>query len=377
MRDETSMTTEATMPAHVDRAFLATVLEDLQDEVFIYDVESLGLHYMNRAARHRFGWNAETVSTKRITDTAAAFDVAAFKRHVSKLIDGSEDVVSIEVTHALGPVEISTRLIKGENDTCAFLSVLRDLSWRRKAEAEELKAISTVSHELRTPLASIHGALRLLKSGVTGQLDEATHSIIDIASRNTDRLGSMVDDLLDFEKIKSNEMDFSRSEMDLVRSACEAVELLGSFAHEHNVHVELETGLSRAIVLGNADRVQQVLTNLISNAVKYSPTGGTAMVKVAMVGDRLRVSVADRGPGITRDQQALLFQPFTQARAADGSKRNGTGLGLAITAATLRRLDYPTGLDSVPGEGSTFYFDIPPAAIVRLEAGPARTTGAA
>ena len=183
--------------------------------------------------------------------------------------------------------------------------------------------------------------------------------MVDIAARNTDRLLAIVNDILDLEKINSNKMDFSIAEMDIMECLNETVELVSGSALENDIELEVTSDVSAAMVMGNPDRIAQVITNFASNAIKYSPSGATVRFGVVQQDDGIVISVTDEGPGISQDQNRMLFKPFSQARASDGTKRPGTGLGLAIVDAILKRLDYPVSFTSEVGKGSTFQFRVP------------------
>ncbi|WP_294621202.1 PAS domain-containing sensor histidine kinase [uncultured Roseovarius sp.] len=350
-----------------DPSFLEAVLEDLQHEVYVYCCETLRIRYVNQAARHRVGWSLQDASSKTICDTVATFDIDAFHRKTAALLDGSQAELTVELTFPTGPIEVTTKLVTIAGEGSFFVSTVRDLADRKSLENAKLQTVSTVSHELRTPLTSIHGALRLLKAGVIAKLDDQTHSVVDIASRNTDRLLSIVNDILDFEKIKCNKMDFSINEMDLVQCLRDTVELVSGVAAEHEVTLEIDNCLTSATVLGNADRMGQVITNFASNAIKYSPKGGTVKFSIAQEDRSIIFSVTDQGPGIAPEEQRALFKPFSQARASDGSNRPGTGLGLAIVAAILQRLEYPVAVISDVGRGSTFSFRVPAHLVIETQ----------
>src|SRR6056297_1363846 len=224
-----------------DLSFLETVLEDLQDEVYVYACDTLRVRYTNNAARNRVGWTAQEAVTKCISDTVATFNLDDFHRKTAPLLDGREDKLTVELIYPTGPIEVSTKLLRTKDEGDFFISVARDLSCRKSLENEKLHTVSTVSHELRTPLTSIHGAMRLLKAGVFGDLDDNTQGIVEIASRNTDRLLSIVNDILDFEKIKSNNMDFSIVEMDILKCLEDTIELVSGIASENNVTLEIDT----------------------------------------------------------------------------------------------------------------------------------------
>ncbi len=347
-----------------DLSFLEMILEDMQDGVYVYAADTLGIRYMNAAARARHGWTAKDLQGKSISDTAGNFDREAFFRNAAPLLAGERDSITLELVHSSGPIEVSTKLVKTRDEGDFFVSLLRDISARKSSESDKVQTVSTVSHELRTPLTSIHGALRLLRAGAVSKLDDKAQDVVDIAARNTDRLLSIVNDILDLEKINSNKMDFSTTEMDIVDCLEDTVELVSGSALESNVRLDVHSDLRSAMVRGNADRICQVITNFASNAIKYSPEGATVAFRLSCDERGIVISVSDEGPGISSEQYRMLFKPFSQVRAGDGSKRPGTGLGLAIVAAILKRLEYPIEFTSAVGKGSTFAFRVPSSLVL-------------
>jgi len=338
---------------------LTRMLDELQDEVFLYDVDTLRLSYMNKSALARCEWTAEEVLGRTIADTASNFSTHLFRAHVAPLMDGSRDVVSIETKHEKGPVEVSTRIYTGPNGKPVFLSVLRDTSERRKLKSVKMNTMAMVSHELRTPLTSIKGALRLLQSGVTGELRPEVKSMIDIASRNSDRLLHMVNDILVLEKMNANKDDFALEETDLASLIQEAISVNKGYGDELGVTFLQDPIPVRALVAGNGIRLMQVMTNLMSNAAKYSPKGGVVRVGVRREGQFLRVYVTDNGPGVPENARATIFDSFTQFSAADGTTRPGTGLGLQICKKIVARHNGRISFTSDPGIETTFFFDLP------------------
>jgi len=275
------------------------------------------------------------------------------------LMDGSREVVSIETNHEKGPVEVSTRIYSGPNGTPVFLSVLRDTSERKKLRSVKMNTMAMVSHELRTPLTSIKGALRLLQSGVTGELKPEIKGMIDIASRNSDRLLHMVNDILVLEKMNADKDEFALEETDLSMLIEEALSVNKGYGDELGVSFVQDPVPPRSLVSGNSIRLMQVMTNLMSNAAKYSPKGGTVHVGVRRQGQFLRVYVTDNGPGVPEDARATIFDSFTQFSAADGTTRSGTGLGLQICKKIVARHKGRISFTSDPGIETTFYFDLP------------------
>ena len=338
---------------------LSAILDKLQDEIYIYDVENLNIVYVNEKSMERCGWTRQDLSGKRILDTAKGFKERLFRAHVEPLVKGEKDVVSISTEHEKGPVEIITRICHWLDDLPVFVSVLRDITERKKLEAIKMETVSMVSHELRTPLTSIKGALRLLQSGVAGDLSKDVASIIDIASRNSDRLLLVVNDILDLEKIQAGKMDFSLSSVDLSSFLSEAVDCNKGYGDQHRVTFEIAGPQRPAWIKGNPDRLMQVMSNLFSNAAKFSPEGEAVVIELSETDKSYRVSVTDKGPGISEDAQKTIFDSFTQAAPSDGLKRNGTGLGLTITKKIIEHHSGRIDLISSVGKGTTFYFDLP------------------
>jgi PAS domain S-box-containing protein len=235
--------------------------------------------------------------------------------------------------------------------------VFQDNTHRVEIDRMKDELISVVGHELKTPLASIHGALRLIEGTKKADLQPETLKLISIAARNTERLSRLVNDLLDVERMRAGRLELEptlQSSRDVVH---EAVQGITSFAQAHKVTLE-EEGENLEFVV-DRDRMVQALTNLLSNAVKFSPPGGRVVVSVREEGDRVRLEVQDKGPGIAKEKMGLLFQRFSQLDSSDSRAKGGSGLGLVITRSIVEAHKGEVGVDSTPGEGSTFFILIP------------------
>ncbi len=239
-------------------------------------------------------------------------------------------------------------------------------SYRRLAEAGRVKSefISTVSHELRTPLTSIRGSLGLLSSGAAGQLPDKAVPLVDIAHRNTARLGLLIDDILDIEKIDSGKLSLKLQIHSLPELVEQSVEANRGYAQNCNVEFSLLRPLSEARVRVDANRLLQVMANLLSNAAKFSLEGAAVQIAVTNDGHRARVIVRDCGPGIPADFQSHVFERFSQADSSDSRIKGGTGLGLAISRALIERMQGTIGFETAEGKGTTFFIELP---LVRAE----------
>ena len=233
---------------------------------------------------------------------------------------------------------------------------MNDFAEAVKHTALKDEFISLITHELRTPLTSIRGSLGLLESGAIASTPSKVNEIVELASRNVNTLLALINDLLDFQKFQSGQLDFEFEPLDADRLAQETCENLEGFAQEHHARIRIEA-TSRATIVGDSVRLAQVLTNLISNAIKFTPAGEEVVVRTALCEDKLRFSVTDKGPGIPEDFRGRIFSKFAQARGEN--KVKGTGLGLAISKAIVEAHRGSIGFDTKVGEGTTFHVDLP------------------
>jgi len=232
-------------------------------------------------------------------------------------------------------------------------AALRELEWLKT------EFVNNVSHELRTPLTSIHAALGLMAGGVTGDLPADASEMIAVAHRNSERLLRLVNDLLDIGKIEARSMHFEIGAHDLMPLVRRALAETAGFAVPFGITLDLATGPAEARAMLDPDRFIQALTNLLSNAVKFSPRGAAVTTAVNAHGGMWRVAVIDRGQGIPADKQEQVFERFFQVDGPQGRPRGGTGLGLAIVRSIMDNLGGGVGLDSRPGQGTTFWLDLP------------------
>lgn len=258
----------------------------------------------------------------------------------------------IPVLLSVTPLRDSAKQLSG------FLGIAYDISERKKIERLKSEFVSTVSHELRTPLTSIRGSLGLIAGGVAGQLPAQAAKLIDIAYNNSERLVRLINDILDIEKIESGKMQFDLLAQPLRPVILQAIEANRAFAEQLQVGIELRSGDTDGWVCIDADRMMQVVTNLLSNAAKFSPTHDAVGVSLVADGDRLRLAVSDRGPGISADFQQRIFQKFSQADSSDTRRLAGTGLGLAITRSLVQSMGGEIGFDT-SSAGTTFWVELP------------------
>jgi PAS domain S-box-containing protein len=239
-----------------------------------------------------------------------------------------------------------------------FAVSLRDVSERHALDRLKRDFVSMVSHELRTPLTSIHGSLRLLRGGSLGPVTPATATAVQIAERNTARLLSLINDILDCERLAAGE-PLRTVPVSIATVIAHAVASVQTLADELAVTIE-QTNVE-GTVMGDAHRLEQVVVNLLANAIKFSPERGIVTIASKERFGWVDVTVADRGRGIPASQRELVFEPFHQVDNSDARLRGGTGLGLAICRRIVDRHRGSIGVESLEGKGSTFWFRLPAA----------------
>ena len=230
----------------------------------------------------------------------------------------------------------------------------RDITLEAAAGAAKDEFVSVVSHELRTPLTSIKTSLGLLARGAAGPVPGSMQELLDIGLRNLDRLIRMVDDLLDLSKIEGGADGVRLGVVnagDVTRSALQSV---GALAEARRVTI-VYRGLASVIdVIADGDRLEQVLVNVLSNAIKFSPEGGTVDVRWRLTDCAAECVVFDNGPGIPADQLEAIFDKFRQIGSATTRQHGGAGLGLAISRRLVEQFGGQIWAESEPGRGARF-----------------------
>ncbi len=315
---------------------------------------------LNPAWQKTLGWTATELMARPYVDFIHPDDLQPTFREAQKLSLGgvTVDFENRYRTQDGGYVWLSWRAtsILGEE---LIYAAARDISERKKMEQMKDDFISVVSHELRTPLTSIRGSLGLLLGGVAGELPEKARTLTEVAAKNSERLVRLVNDILDIEKIQSGTMAFRPVRVELMPLVEQSIESNRAYANLYDVDLQIVAAEPGARVRADADRILQVLANLLSNAAKHSPRGGTVEICVQRAGDWLRVSVTDYGRGIPLDFQSRVFEKFAQADASSTRHKGGTGLGLTISKAIIERHGGELWFDTALGEGTTFLFTLP------------------
>ena len=253
---------------------------------------------------------------------------------------------------AEGRYDVAVPDVPGRDEIADLAESFREMA-HRLAEAEELERnfLMTVSHELRTPLTAIRGHVEALREGLADD-PEARAASLDVISAEGARLERLVGDVLDLAKLDARRFTVLREEVDMGRVVDQAYAVFGEEAKKRDIEY-VHRASAEAVILSDGDRVLQIITNLLSNAFRWTPDGGRVGLDLGSENGRVKVAVEDTGPGIRKEEQERIFRPFW---THDGM---GTGLGLAIARELALALGGAIEVDSTVGKGSRFVLVLP------------------
>ncbi|MES2663602.1 MAG: CHASE domain-containing protein [Pseudomonadota bacterium] len=257
-------------------------------------------------------------------------------------------------------VLLSVSLVRNVmNEPQYFISQMQDITERKEIERIKSEFISVVSHELRTPITSIRGSLGLIIGALSKDLPEKVKNLITIAHNNCERLILLINDILDIEKIASGQMRFDMRAESLALITHQAVEANEAYVQKFLISIDLEDIDKNIKVRLDSARYIQVLSNLISNAAKFSPQKSTIKIFAVVKKDIVRVCVQDCGPGIPEEFRSRIFGKFSQADSSVTRSKGGTGLGLHITKQIVEQMHGQIGFDTEMSKGTTFWLEFP------------------
>ena len=250
--------------------------------------------------------------------------------------------------------------VSGGDEIAQLDTVFHEMS-QALDEASKYKQemLAMVSHDLRSPLMSVQLSLAMLKSGKLGALPDDASKEAGVAEKNTSRLIKLINELLDIERLESGKFELELKEGDLVESIERAADIIEALAREKNVSIKVPEESVSAVF--DADRAMQVFTNVLSNAVKFSPEGGEVSVSVEKLDKFAEVKIADRGPGVPAEKKEKIFERFQQVGEDRLKEKGGSGLGLAIARALMAEHKGSITVEDNPGGGSVFVLRFPRA----------------
>lgn len=348
--------------------YVRLILESAGDGLYGLDLNG-DTTFVNPAAERMTGYSAEELIGKSMHTLLhhSYPDGTHYPREHCQMenafTDGAIQHVDDEVLWrkdgSCFPVEYTSTPMWKDGRIVGAVVTFRDISERLKIDRMKQEFISTVSHELRTPLTSILGSLGLISGGVIAKIPEEINQLVEIAQSNSERLLLLINDLLDMEKIASGKMMFDLRLTDLSKLVQQSIESNNNYARQYDVYYDLITPDESFMVNVDNNRFIQVMSNLLSNAAKFSPAGKPVEIRITRQEDKVRISVSDYGPGIPEAFHDKIFGKFSQADSSDTRQKGGTGLGLHITREIVHNMQGTIGFESTPGIGTTFYVDLP------------------
>lgn len=363
---------------HRGKAYIENLVENAADIILSTDLEDRILTW-NRGAEITLGYSKEEVIGKHLSTLLPPqrlHELAEMRAKVE--LDGALRDVEVESNKKDGtPIFLSlsvSSIADGDGRIVGFLRVAKDITEKRRyeqrlKELDKLKSdfVSNVSHELRTPLTAIKGSVDNMLDGLTGELNEKQSRYLTRIKSNADRLARLINDLLDLSRIEAG-IKLNRINLSLPTVVKEVVESLGSVAAEKLINFEIKTADNDLTAWADPDRVAEVLTNLLGNAIKFSPTGGNVTVSLARSGNNwVKVSITDAGTGIRPEEANRIFDKFYQVSHPEQPKASGTGLGLPIAKALVEMHGGRIWLESQVGHGSVFSFTLPAEQPLKLD----------
>ncbi len=317
------------------------------------------------AAEKVFGWSADEVLGKHPHEWefVTSSDIERMNGVMERLVSGKESCyITTSRCHRRDGQIIecewyNSALLDDRGQMESILSIALDVTARHQVERMKDEFVAIVSHELRTPLTSIYGSLSMLASGLLDVHSQKGKRLLDIAVDSTDRLMRLVNDILDIERIESGTVTMVKAVWTVTELMSKAVDIIQPLAE--NAGVLLHVDCSGGQVWVDADRIIQTFTNLLCNAIKFSPRGSTVWFSSHKRGGQLLFEVRDFGRGIPADKLDLIFERFQQVDVSDARSGEGTGLGLSICKSIVQQHGGQIWVESVVGQGSTFSFLLP------------------
>jgi len=315
----------------------------------------------NPAATRQWGYENDNLIGRRLDQLLEPEDIKA----TVDLING--------IVETKGHGSFTNRIVteSGEERDCewsvvwsteekSLMCVVHDITERKQIDQMKRDFVAMVSHDLRTPLTSIQMVHSLLAAGAYGDLNEDGKESVEGAQECCDRLITLVNDLLDLERMESGRMDLSLDSVPLSEIIKPAVSMVANAMKQKNIELLLETSID-STVRADKERMIQVLINLVANAVKFSPDNSVIQISTKSDNEFAFIKVKDEGRGVPENMRSSIFERFKQVKKSDSKDRKGSGLGLAISKAIVELHGGQIGVESEEGKGSTFFFSLPVA----------------
>ena len=323
------------------------------------------VQFANNAAYQLFDYPADELQGAYLQQLIAApfsEHLCQTIHHLAKANIDRRDQLPKEVSiirkyGAVLPVEFTLTQTTIDNNN-HFIAVLRDLTTQNDIKRIRREFVSLINQELRAPLTSIHGSLDLISGGAVGHVNGQIKQLVGVASKNTKRMIRLINDILDMEKMQTGRLAFNYSSQSVLPLVEQAVEAISSYAAEKNVRVIVQEFLNRSeFIKVDVDRMLQVFSYLLSNAVKYSPKGNEVRVQIRKEQGAVKISIRDFGPGLPREFQMRFFRSDDHADMRS-SHMEGVGLSLSMAKMLTEKMGGEIGYDGDEHPGALFYIKL-------------------
>jgi signal transduction histidine kinase/CheY-like chemotaxis protein len=350
---------EALSREHADASRQQAILTSIADGVIVFNPGGRA-ELVNPAIAAMLGRQPGALVDHAVADVLDSVR-AADRETILAIVRGEgppRATLKIELDTRTLSVSLANVVSLEELTNAGTVAVFRDIT--REAELDRMKSdfVSMVSHELRTPMTAIKGYVDLIDSGTAGAITKMQGEFLQIIRSNVGRLTSLVGDLLDLSRIEAGKIQLRFTPVAVPELVRQVAQTLKNQYEEKGLALELDLRDDLPTAYGDADRIIQVLTNLMSNACKYTPQG-QVVVRARVDGEFIRVDVQDSGLGISTEAQVRLFTRFYRVRTPETDAISGTGLGLSIVKSLVELHGGQVWVESAPGQGSTFSFTVP------------------
>jgi two-component system, OmpR family, phosphate regulon sensor histidine kinase PhoR len=344
--------TERVRTLRAEEARLRTVLDAMVEAVFVTDGE--GRIVLTNAALDRLvGGEVQGRTVTR------GIPIPALQQAVQAAREGEACTVEVEVPSGQAFRALAAQ-VAPLPEGAGVVAVLHDVTELKKADRIRRDFVANASHELRTPLTAVRGYTETLRDGALTDPDSAPR-FIEMIHKHTLRLQRLVDDLLALSRAEAPEQRFDPRPIDVGRLVHEVVRSMEGHAHDRGLSLVAEVPDGMPQGLGSEAALDEILVNLVDNALKYTPAGGRVWVRAVPSPDRVTVEVSDTGPGIPGEDLDRIFERFYRVDKGRSREVGGTGLGLSIVKHLAQRMGATVGVESPPGEGATFRVGLPRA----------------
>jgi PAS domain S-box-containing protein len=334
------------------------LLENVSDAVYTVDMETKRFSSVNNAALKLTGYKKKELLSMQFGEIIPPeYRELVQKKIAQKIKRNVPTIYELEILRKDGlriPIEVSSRLIVKEGKPAEILGIARNIADRKKAEQEKEVFISLLTHEIKNPLTAVNMHLSVLQKLAKGKEHHPMHASLAAIKQQIQSITYLMNDFLEVNKLALGKFSITKEQYSFDQQVDGQISLFQNQTHEI-----VRQGDKNIIVYADKNRIAQVLYNLISNAIKYSPDAKKVYVSVKKEGKQVVFSVKDQGVGIPKDEQKNIFQLFYRTRHSRQSNIKGHGLGLFIAQQIIQSHKQTIWIESAEGKGAEFYFTLP------------------